>query len=83
MVLKHVNTFAKSNNTLLDYAGKAFYSNIQNLLNTKRHDKLSNNIDKLAKMMCLMKFQALIMITWIMAFLLVLHVIVMQVMIYC
>lgn len=49
MVLKHVNTFAKSNNTLLDYAGKAFYSNIQNLLNTKRHDKLSNNIDKLAK----------------------------------
>ena len=49
MVLKHVNTFAKSNNTLLDYAGKAFYSNIQNLLNTKRHDKLSNNINKLAK----------------------------------
>lgn len=49
MVLKHVNTFAKSNNTLLDYAGKAFYNNIQNLLNTKRHDKLSNNIDKLAK----------------------------------
>lgn len=49
MVLKHVNNFAKSNNTLLDYAGKAFYSNIQNLLNTKRHDKLSNNIDKLAK----------------------------------
>ncbi|TLE00191.1 hypothetical protein LS77_011645, partial [Helicobacter bilis] len=45
----HVNNFAKSNNTLLDYAGKAFYSNIQNLLNTKRHDKLSNNIDKLAK----------------------------------
>ncbi|TLE00661.1 hypothetical protein LS77_011600, partial [Helicobacter bilis] len=36
MVLKHVNNFAKSNNTLLDYAGKAFYSNIQNLLNTKR-----------------------------------------------
>lgn len=49
MVLKHVNNFAKSNNTLLDYAGKAFYNNIQNLLNTKRHDKLSNNIDKLAK----------------------------------
>lgn len=49
MVLKHVNTFAKSNNTLLDYAGKAFYNNIQNLLNTKRHDKLSNNINKLAK----------------------------------
>ena len=49
MVLKHVNNFAKSNNTLLDYAGKAFYSNMQNLLNTKRHDKLSNNIDKLAK----------------------------------
>ena len=46
---KHVNNFAKSNNTLLDYAGKAFYNNIQNLLNTKRHDKLSNNIDKLAK----------------------------------
>lgn len=49
MVLKHVNNFAKSNNTLLDYAGKAFYNNIQNLLNTKRHDKLSNNINKLAK----------------------------------
>lgn len=49
MLLKHIDSFAKSNNTLLDYAGKAFYSNIQNLLNTKRHDKLSNNIDKLAK----------------------------------
>lgn len=48
IVLKHIDTLAKSNNTLLDYAGKAFYSNIQNLLNTKRHDKLSNNIDKLA-----------------------------------
>ncbi|TLE06705.1 hypothetical protein [Helicobacter bilis] len=48
MILKHIDTFAKSNNTLLDYAGKAFYSNIQNLLNIKRHDKLSNNINKLA-----------------------------------
>lgn len=48
MILKHIDNFAKSNNTLLDYAGKAFYNNIQNLLNTKRHDKLSNNIDKLA-----------------------------------
>lgn len=48
MILKHIDNFAKSNNTLLDYAGKAFYSNIQNLLNIKRHDKLSNNINKLA-----------------------------------
>ena len=61
IVLKHIDTFAKSDNILLDYAGKVFYNNIQNLLNTKRHDKLSNNIDKLAKMMCLMKFQTLIM----------------------
>ena len=48
MILKHIDNFAKSNNTLLDYAGKAFYSNIQNLLNIKMHDKLINNINKLA-----------------------------------